>query len=270
MVTGLPEWPRLQTAYDVKRGALTIPPGGVMLSKRLAEKLDVGPGDEVEIELLEGRHPKVMLPVGGLFENYIGMPAYIEIETLRRLLAEPGAIALVNLIVGSQAEPALYTDLKEILDIGAVTIKRAAIDKFYETIGETIMIFIGFFSGFAFALGLGVTYNSARIGLSERGRELATLRVLGFTRGEISYILLGEIALLTLAGLVLGCLAGWGLSWVMASLFGNDLFRIPLVIVPSTYALGGVGVLFAGFISAALVRRRLDTLDLISVLKTRE
>ena len=270
MVTGLPEWPRLQTAYDVKRGALTIPPGGVMLSKRLAEKLDVGPGDEVEIELLEGRHPKVMLPVGGLFENYIGMPAYIEIETLRRLLAEPGGIALVNLIVGSQAEPALYTDLKEIPDIGAVTIKRAAIDKFYETIGETIMIFIGFFSGFAFALGLGVTYNSARIGLSERGRELATLRVLGFTRGEISYILLGEIALLTLAGLVLGCLAGWGLSWVMASLFGNDLFRIPLVIVPSTYALGGVGVLFAGFISAALVRRRLDTLDLISVLKTRE
>lgn len=269
-VTGLPQWPRLQAVYDVARGALSVPPGAVLLSKRLAEKLDVGLGDEVEIELLEGRHPRVMLPVGGIFETYIAMPAYVEIDTLRRLLAEPGGIALVNLLVDSNAAPALYARLKDVPDIGAVTIKRAAIDKFYDTIGETIMIFIGFFSGFAFALGLGVTYNSARIGLSERGRELATLRVLGFTRGEVAYILLGEIALLTLAGLVLGCFAGWGLSWVMASAFGNDLFRLPLVVVPSTYALGVLGVILAGIVSAALVRRRLDALDLISVLKTRE
>jgi putative ABC transport system permease protein len=149
-------------------------------------------------------------------------------------------------------------------------VKRTAVDTFYETMGETILIFISFFVAFAAALGFGVTYNSARIALSERGRDLATLRVLGFTRGEIAYILLGEVGLLVFVGLPLGCLTGWGLAFVMAQAFDTELFRIPLVVEPSTYGYGVLGALASGLASAVLLRRQLDGLDLVAALKTRE
>ena len=122
----------------------------------------------------------------------------------------------------------------------------------------------------AAALAFGVAYNSTRIALSERGRELATLRVLGFTRGEISYILLGEVALLIGFSLPLGCVAGWLLTWIMASAFDSELFRVPMVIEASTYGVAMIVALVSAAVSAALVRRRVDTLDLIRVLKTRE
>jgi putative ABC transport system permease protein len=149
-------------------------------------------------------------------------------------------------------------------------VKKSAIATFYATLGEFILTFISFFVVFACALAIGVIYNATRVALSERGRELATLRVLGFTRWEISYILLGEAALLMLVALPVGCLAGVGLVWVMAQSFETELFRLPFVIHPSTYGKAVLIALAAGAVSAALVRRRLDRLDLIAVLKTRE
>ena len=136
---------------------------------------------------------------------------------------------------------------------------------------ETIVIFTGFFSVFAVALGFGVINNSARIALSERGRELASLRVLGFSRAGISYILLGEMAILVLIALPFGCLFGWGMAWLLVTTtFENEMFRLPLVIHPSSYGTAILVVLLATIVSAALVRKRLDKLDLIAVLKTRE
>lgn len=154
--------------------------------------------------------------------------------------------------------------------VSAVMLRRAAIDSFYSTIVEHIMVFITLFSSLACALGFGVAYNSARIALSERGRELATLRVLGFSHGEISYILLGETGLLIAIGLPFGCLLGRALSELMAASFKTELFRIPLTIEPSTYGLSVIIALAATLISAMVVRHRLDHLDLIEVLKTRE
>jgi putative ABC transport system permease protein len=154
--------------------------------------------------------------------------------------------------------------------VSAVMLRQAAIDSFYGTIVEHIMVFITLFSSLACALGFGVAYNSARIALSERGRELATLRVLGFSRGEISYILLGEIGLLIAVALPLGCLLGRGLSELMATAFNTELFRVPMTIEPSTYGLSVMVALAATLLSALVVRHRLDHLDLIEVLKTRE
>ena len=154
--------------------------------------------------------------------------------------------------------------------VSAVMLRRAAIDSFYDTLVENIMVFITLFSALACALGFGVAYNSARIALSERGRELATLRVLGFSRGEISYILLGEVGLLIVVALPFGCLLGWGLSELMAATFETELFRIPLVINAATYGLSIIIALAATVLSALVVRHRVDHLDLIEVLKTRE
>jgi len=149
-------------------------------------------------------------------------------------------------------------------------LRRAAIQRFHETMAETMLIFIGFFASFSCMLAFGVTYNATRVALSERARELATLRVLGLSRLEISYILIGEVAMLTCVGLPAGCAAGYGLAWLMSGAFETELYRVPLIVEPSTYGLAVLIALVATLASVVLVRERLDRLDLIAVLKTRE
>ncbi|MDJ0947468.1 MAG: FtsX-like permease family protein [Alphaproteobacteria bacterium] len=261
---------RFNLIYDVSGQVIQVPPGGLVLGTKLAEKLGVGVGDEVFVEILEGRRPARPVRVVRLFETYIGMPAYIDIRVLEDLLRERPSVEYVNLLIDEAAEKELFAKLKDLPEVSAVMLRRAAVDTFRKTMAETLLIYIGFFSAFAVALGFGVVYNSARIALSERGRELATLRVLGFSRMETSYILLGEVGLLVCAGLPLGCLAGGGLAWMITTAFETELYRIPLVVEASTYGTAVLVALVATVISAALVRRRLDRLDLIAVLKTRE
>lgn len=270
-VTGITPTAVLQPVHDDATGRdIVVPPDGLVMSTRMAKKLGVTVGDEVWVDIQEGRRPSVQLPVTALFETMIAMPVYMDLDALNRLLEERPGFRFANLLVDREAEPALFARLKELPSIGAIMLKQAAVDSFYATIGQQMLIFTSIFAAFAAALGIGVTYNSARIALSERGRELATLRVLGFTRGEISYILLAEVALLIVAALPLGCLAGLGLTHLIAYLLDTELFRIPVVIEPSTYGWAIVLTLLATAASAALVRRRIDHLDLIRVLKTRE
>jgi putative ABC transport system permease protein len=166
--------------------------------------------------------------------------------------------------------PALFRELKEIPMISSLNLKAAAVQTFYDTMAESMLIFISFFVVFACTLAFGVTYNAGRITLSERGRELATLRVLGFTRAEISYILLGEIGVLTLIALPLGCAIGYSLTLLISGAFKTELFRVPFVILPDTYGISMLIALAATLVSIFVVRRRLEHLDLIAVLKTRE
>jgi len=270
-ITGIARDSILQPVHDDATGRdLPVPAAGLAMATRLAEKLGVGIGDEVWVDIQEGRRPSVRLPVVSLFETIISMPVYMDIDALNRLLEERPSLTFANLLVDRHAESALFSELKSLPTVGAIALKQAAIDSFYSTIGDQLLIYTGIFALFAGALGFGVAYNSARIALSERGRELATLRVLGFTRGEISYILLAEVALLIVVALPLGCLAGRGLTILIAQLLDTELFRIPIVIEPATYGLAVLLMLAATAASAVLVRRRIDRLDLIRVLKTRE
>jgi putative ABC transport system permease protein len=270
-IIGIPPETRLQPIHDDGTGEiLAVPPKGLVLGTRLAEKLDVHVGDTVWVEVLEERRPKVLLPVVNVFETVIGVPAYMDLAALNELLRVRPSFEYINLLVDKPAEPELFADLKKLPTVSAVMLREAAIDAFYETLAEHLLVYIGIFTGFACALGFGVAYNSTRIALSERGRELATLRVLGFTRGEISYILLGEVTLLILLALPLGCVAGRVLTVIMAKAFDTELFRVPLVIEASTYGTAVLIALAATAASATLVRRRIDSLDLIDVLKTRE
>jgi putative ABC transport system permease protein len=270
-LTGLKSDAWLQPIFDdATARVVPVPSDGLVLGTVLADKLGVSIGDRVWLEILEGRRPEVALPVVGLVETYIAMPAFINIDALNRMLKERPSAEYVNLLIDSRHEAEFYAKLKELPMVSAVMLRQAAIDSFYATIVENIMVFITLFSSLACALGFGVAYNSARIALSERGRELATLRVLGFSRGEISYILLGETGLLIAIALPFGCLLGRGLSELMAASFNTELFRIPLTIEPSTYGLAVIIALAATLISALIVRHRLDHLDLVEVLKTRE
>jgi putative ABC transport system permease protein len=270
-LAGLEQGSTLQPIHDDSTGKnIPVPPDGLVLGSRLASKLGVNVGDSVWVEVLEGRRPEGAVPVSAIFDTTIAMPAYMSLDALNRWLKVRPSLQYVNLKVDENAEAALFPVLKSTPKVTAVMLKRAAIDAFYATLVEHLMTFISIFTGFAAALGFGVAYNSTRIALSERGRELATLRVLGFTRGEISYILLGEVALLIIVALPLGCLVGRWLSLIMARAFDTELFRIPFVINASTYGTSVVFAIIATTASAALVRRRVQHLDLIRVLKTRE
>ena len=269
-IQGVRPGDQLQLIYDVSGKVIQVPADGLVLSTKLAEKLEVGLGDIVSIEVLEGRRPTWSVPVVRLYETYIGMPAYMDLDALNRLMLERPTLEYANLLVDQRQLSALYKELKDMPKVSAVMIKSAAINTFYETMAKTLMIFVAFFAVFAFALGFGVIYNSARISLSERGRDLATLRVLGLTRLETAYILLAEVGLLVVFALPIGCVVGFMLAAIMTAGFETELYRIPLVIEPSTYGMAMLLALASTAVSAGFVRRRLEGLDLIAVLKTRE
>lgn len=269
-LTALQQGAALQVIDDARGFTMPVPAGGVVIGTELAKKLDAGIGDPVTIRVLEGAQPDLTLTVTGLNETYMDLPAYVDLAVLNRALGDPPVFQFANLLTDRAAEGALFAALKEMPGVASVMVKRSAEEKLYETLGETILIFTSIFVVFSSVLAVGMVYNATRIALSERGRELATMRVLGFGRAEISYILLGEAALLVLLALPLGCLIGLGLGQVMAKAFETELFRVPFVVAPSAYAWSILIVLAATAVSAALVRRRLDRLDLVAVLKTRE
>ncbi len=269
-ITGLPPDAKLQVIHDVRGWYLPGARGGLVIATKLAEKLNVEVGDTISVEALDGTHSRFDLPVAALHETYIEMPAYLDIAVLNRELGDPPVFEMANLLLDPAEERAFYEAIKEIPGLSAVIIKQRSVEKMREEIGDMIWIFTSFFVMFSAALAYGVVYNAVRVALSERGRDLATLRVLGFTRWEISYILLGEAALLALIALPLGCLAGAGLVYVMAGSFDTELYRIPFTIRPGAYGQAMLIALTASAASAVFARRRIDNLDLIAVLKTRE
>jgi putative ABC transport system permease protein len=251
-------------------GALVLPPEGLVLSTALADRLGARVHDSVTIETLEGRRRVVRVPVVATFETQLGTPAYMQIDALHRLMRERPSATAVQLRVDALALPELLRALREVPLASTVSLRRAAIETLHATMGRNILIFVSFFVAFACTLAFGVTYNAARVALSERGREYATLRVLGFSEAEISYLLVGETALLTAAALPIGCGAAWALTLWIARAFETELFRVPVTLEPATYAWAMIVALAATGGSALLVRRRLHALDLIAVLKSRE
>ena len=194
----------------------------------------------------------------------------MRLDALRALLGEGGTLSGAYLTLDARQAPAVYRRLKQTPAVSGVVVRESVVRGFEETIAESFLISISMMVAFACVIAAGIVYNGARVALSERGRELASLRVLGFFRGEVTRLLLGEQALLTLIGLPGGLLLGYGLAWLVAYRFESDLFRIPLVIRPTTIAYSLAVVLGAALLSALAVRRRIHRLDLIAVLKTRE
>ena len=269
-ITGVSPDDRLNLVLDVGDRAVRVPPDGLVLSTTLAELLGVRRGDVVTVEIMEGRRPVRRIRVAELFETYLGTPAYMDASALNRLMLEGPIISGAHLLVDPRAEAALYRRLKDLPKVAGVTLRTAAIDSFRATLAEMINFMVSFNVLFASLLAIGVVYNSARITLSERGRELASMRVLGFTRGETSYILLGELAALILFALPIGCLVGYLLAWSITQAFETEVYRMPAVIERATYGFSVGVVVLAAFLSGVIVRRRIDRLDLIAVLKTRE
>jgi len=260
----------LARPLDQRLHPLPLPPAGMVLTDYLAAELGVGVGDTVTVEVLEGARPVRQVTVTAFSHQYLGVSALMPIAALNRLLGEGNALSGAYLALAPGADRAVYNRLREMPRVASVILREAAVKSFYDTIAETILFFSFIANLLGASIAFGVVYNTARIALSERGRELASLRVLGFTRGEISYILLGELALITLLAIPLGFLFGRGLCALLAAAFENDLYRIALVLEPPTYAGAALVVLLSALLSGAVVWRQLGRLDLVAVLKTRE
>jgi putative ABC transport system permease protein len=269
-IQGMESGGDLQRLLNMELKPIDLPPLGIVLTDHLGEMLGIREGDQLTVEVLEGSRPVLTVPIVGLVSQYIGVSAYMDLSALNRLMREGNAISGVYLAADSKYLPGIFKKLKGIPRITGTEIREKAITNFYETMGETILIFTFINTLLAGIIAFGVVYNSARIALSERSRELASLRVLGFTRGEISYILLGELSFLTLVAIPLGFIIGWGMCVYIAESLKTDLFRIPLILEANTYAFAATVVLVCACISGLIVRRKLDNLDLIGVLKTKE
>jgi len=269
-IIGMTASPDLDRVLDVDLQPTVLPREGLVLSSTLAEVLDVGPGEIVSIEVLEARRTRADVRVAQVVETYLGAPAYMEIGALNALLQEGPRMNGVNVLLDSAELDTFYRQVKETPSIAGAALLADAVRTMRETIAETINVMVSFFVGFASVIAFGVVYNSARISLSERARELASMRVLGFSRAEVSRILLGEVAVLTTIALPLGCAIGYAVSWMLTLAISNELYRLPLVIDRSTYGIAMLFIVVASAVSGLIVRRRLDHLDLVAVLKTRE
>jgi len=269
-IMGLPTDARLIQLVDKQGQTTRLPPDGLVMSSKLAEVLRVEAGESVRVEVLQDKRPVVDIPVVALLDDISGLNAYMNIEALNRLLREGPRVSGAMLTTDPLLRPAIYQELKETPQIASVNIKQAAVDSFRNTIAKNMLHMRMINLMFSIIIALGVVYNGARISLSERSRELATLRVIGFTRREISTILLGEIGTITLLGIPFGLVMGYWFARMLTFFFDQEVFRFPFVIANSTYGLAAGAVLAASIGSALLVRRRLDDLDLIAVLKSRE
>ncbi len=269
-IMGLERDARLFRLIDTHEQPVAVASEGLLLSSKLAELLEVGSGDVLRCEVLEGERRVVEIPVSGLITEYGGTNAYMERKALSRLMAEAPLISGAFLSVDPQAQSALNRRLRELPAVASVGFKRAAWQSFKKTIAENLTVMQSFNLGFALIIALGVVYNTARISLAERSRELATLRVIGFTQAEVSAIIAGELLLLTALAIPLGWALGTLFAWGVSLGLDTEIYRIPLVVSRATYAFAALVVGLGSLASSWLVRRRIGRLDLIAVLKTKE
>lgn len=269
-VSGFPPDAGLRQLLDARLRRVPMSPDGILLSQRLAERLEVKPGDRLLVESLEATRARREVLVAGVVNDMIGLAAYMDIAALNRLMGEGESISAVAVTLDQARANEFYAALKQMPKVATVSIKNELLRSFRETNARFLLFFTAIVTAFAAAIAVGVVYNSARIALAERAWELASLRVLGFTRHEVSGLLLGELAIEIALAIPLGLWLGHLLSVLIVALIQVETFTIPVIIASSTYAYAALAILAAGAASALIVRHRVDRLDLVAVLKTRE
>jgi len=269
-ISGLEPEGELRYLVDRQLNPVDLPLDGLLLTTKLAEILQVQPGDRVVVEVLEGARPTRTVAVAGVVDELIGLSAYMDRHALNRLLQEGETCSGAFLAVDERYLESLYRQFKQTPAIASVSLRKVMLESFQKTIAQSQGIAITIQVVFACIIAFGVIYNAARIALSERGRELATLRIIGFSKMQVAVVLLGEQALLVMTAIPVGFAFGYGIAALLSLAYNTELYRFPLIITKATYAFAFVTIAIAALISGWLVRRQCDRLDLVAVLKTRE
>lgn len=270
MLQGYAAVPRLRRIVDVDGRQWRPPVDGLLLTDRLADKLHLRAGDPVRVEVLEGDVRLRIVPLAGTVRDMMGLNAFMERRALNRLLGEGDLGNQFTVALDRGAEAGFLRAARATPGIAGAFSKATLWRNMQDISARNVRVMSTILTAFAAVIAVGVVYNNARIALAERGWELASLRVLGFSRAEVSGLLLGELGLVIALALPLGMLAGDGLVHLVVGLLRSDQFFFPVTILPRTYAWACLSVLAAGLASALVVRRRIDRLDMVAVLKTRE
>lgn len=269
-VMGLPRDSKLNRLLDINARPVDLPPGGLLVSAKLAEILGAKVGDPIILEVQEGRRPVLQTTIAGTITDYAGLSAFMEIDTLRRLMREGGTISGAHLSIDHAQWPAFLEKVKESPRIAVLGIKESVRRSFMKSTGEMIGSITAIYFTFAVIVSFGVVYNSARISLSERNRELATLRVIGFSKREVIAVLIGELGVLTLLALPVGLWIGGHLAGGIVRTASTESVRLPLILSYHNYATAVLVVLISASFSFFMVSRRIHNLDLLGVLKARD
>ena len=270
VITGLGPDARLARALDADLAEIPLQTGGIVLATALADILNVRPGDMLTVEVREGRQPVLQIPVTAVAESLLGSPSYMDLATLNRALREPNRVSGAYLTIDEARATDIYKALQDMPTVAGVSLKSDAQVSF-QTLMDTGAGAIRYVMGaIAFIITFGIVYNAARIAYAERSRDLASLRVIGFTRGEAAFVLLGELAVVTLVALPLGALMGYYLSFGIAAGFSSELYQIPAIFDAASYGFAAMVVIGAAVGSGWLVKRDIDRAELVSALKTRE
>jgi len=266
-ITGLIQKPDLRRVINDQLKPVTLPDSGLILNSQLANILHVSVGDTIEVEVLEEKRPTLFIPVTAITQEYIGLGAFMQINELNRVLDEPPKITGASIYVDNNYSAILYKKLKEIPSIIGLNIISVLRIIFDELMAENLLKMVGINILFASFISFGVVYNTARIALSERSRELGTLRVLGLTRREVAIILFGELVVIILLSIPIGLILGTGLAMSMTQSLETELFRIPFYINNSTYSYSIIIVIMSALFSFYLVWRQLNSIDLVAAQK---
>jgi putative ABC transport system permease protein len=269
-IVGRPVEPRLSRVLDPALQPMRMPEEGILLSEALAEALRVRTGDLVTVEVLEGKRPTVTLPVSGISLGYVGMGAAMEIGALNRLMGEGDMVSGLSLMIDEKQNAAFYAAAKTAPKTELISVTSLMLSRFRQTLAENITVMVTVYVVLATIIAVGVVYNFSRIALSEQGRELASLRVLGFTNREVAGVLFGELGVVVLLAQPVGWLIGYFISAAMVAAFSSDLYRVPFIIGREVFATASLVVCAAALVSAFAIRGRINNLDMIEVLKTRE
>jgi putative ABC transport system permease protein len=269
-INGLISEPQLSRALSLDMSPIYIRADGITLSRTLANKLDISAGDLLTVEVREGRRPVLTLPVVNVAESLLGSPAYFELSALNEALSEPGRVSGAYLKLDMDKSTQVYEDLKNMPAVAGVSIKEEARASFQKMMDQGAGAMRYVMAVIAGIITFGIVYNTARIAFAERAHDLASLRVIGFTRGETAFVLLGELGVITLFAIPIGLLAGVGLAGAIAAAFSTDLYSISAEVGPVAMGIGTLAVLIASVIAGWMVKRDVDRLELVSALKSRE
>jgi putative ABC transport system permease protein len=269
-IQGLPKKALHSRVIDVETREIQLPPTGLVVSAKLAEVLGARVGDQLTVEVLEGKRPVRNVPLVGLAEDFSGMAAYMDLQAVNRLLEEGNVISGASLSIDSAHRQEFLRALKDVPRVSWVAIKESLRENFRQTTAASIGLLQKIYLVFAMVVAFGVVYNNARISLAERARELATLRVIGFSRREVGTVLITELVLLALVAVPLGLLLGTGFATGILRAVNTETVRLPLVLTASNYAFAVLVVLLGSFVSAVVVLRKLNQLNLVGVLKAPE
>ena len=270
VIQGLPARSLHNRVLNETSHVLDLPSDGLVVSAKLAELLGARVGEDLVVEVLEGKRPTRLIRLAGLAEDFAGVAAYMDMNGLNRLLGEGDIISGASFRVDGASWNKFLLALKGIPRVSWVAIKESLRENFRSTTAASIGLIQKIYMVFAVIVAFGVVYNNTRISLAERGRELATLRVIGFSRFEVGAVLVTELVLLALMAVPLGLLFGTGLAKAILHAVNTETVRLPLILTTNNYALAVLVVLVASTFSGLSVLRKLHQLDLVGVLKAPE